>query len=349
METIYKRWARGFLSALLVLLILCAGAVCAVDPCLYYRMPERWQPVFFNERYQTAGMVKHIPADTVLLGTSMTANYRLSDIEEYYPPTGLRITIPDGRFSEFDRVMDLLFREQPPKRILFALDLNILTRDERELKDALPDYLYNQNPFDDAKYLLNKDSLYYSFYTLLTNRQGGGQTLDEGFAWDSTTLWGKDVVLENYERPPLAEAPAPEDAYLKATEENLAVMEGWFRAHPDTKFEIFLSPYSILYWDHCIRRGELDARLAALERACEALTGFPNVRLHAPMFIKEMITTLDNYCDYIHHSGEAANWVLGRVCSEKYLLRAEDIEKTLADWREFVVNYDYDLLFFQEK
>lgn len=344
MEKNYRRWACGFLAALLALLILCAGVVYAVDPCLYYRMPERWQPVFFNERYQTAGLARHIPADTVLLGTSMTANYRSSWIGEYYPPSGLRITIPDGRFSEFDQVMELLCREHSPSRILFALDLNILTRDEGNLDSALPDYLYNQNPFDDVKYLLNKDSLYYSFYTLLTNRQGGGQTLDEGFAWDTTTTWGKDAVLESYERPPVAEAPVPEDAYLEAADKNLTVMEGWFRAHPDTKFEIFLSPYSILYWDHCVRQGELDARLAALERACETLAGFPNVRVHAPMFAKDMITSLGNYCDYIHHSGEAADWVLGRVCGEKFLLKAEDVEKILADWREFVVNYDYDSL-----
>lgn len=344
METIYRRWARSFLASLLALLILCGGAVYAVDPCLYYRMPEHWQPVFFNERYQTAGMVKHIPADTVLLGTSMTANYRISSIESYYPPTGLRVTIPDGRLAEFDRVMDLLFREQSPGRILFALDLNILTRDERDLEDVMPEYLYNENPFDDLKYLLNKDSLYYSFYTLLTNRQSGGQTLEEGFTWDSTTPWGKDAVLKSYERPAAAEAPLPEDAYLEAVDGNLAVMAGWFRAHPDTKFEIFLSPYSILYWDHCVRRGELDARLAALERACRTLTGFSNVRVHAPMFSKDMITSLGNYCDYIHYSGEAADWVLGRVCGEKYLLKAEEIGKTLADWREFVVNYDYDAL-----
>ena len=181
MNKTYQRWACGFLAVLLAALALCAGTVWAVDPCLYYRMPAERQAVFFNERYQAAGMAKNVPAETVLLGTSMAANYRSSWIEEFYHGPGLRITIPDGYFSEFDQVMDLLFRENPPKRVLFALDLNTLIRDDSGVTDAMPGYLYNRNPLDDVKYLLNKDSLYYSFYALVTARDGGGQTLDEGF------------------------------------------------------------------------------------------------------------------------------------------------------------------------
>lgn len=348
MNKSYLHWARGFLAALLALLVLCAGAVYAVDPCLYYRMPSAWQPVFFNERYQAAGLAKNVPAGTVLLGSSMAANYRASWIEEYYRTPALRITIPDGYFSEFDHVMDLLFQGEAPERILFALDLNILIRDGSGVTGAMPDYLYNRNPLDDVKYLLNKDSLYYSLYVLMENRAGRGQTLDEGFTWDKTSAWGKYETLRSYERPPVAEEQMPEDAYLTYTEENLSVMVRWFQAHPDTKFEIFFSPYSILAWDRSIRRGDLDARFAALERACQVLTSYENARLHAPLFSQGMVTELNNYCDYVHHSGEAGKWVLGNVCGENFLLRAENVAEALADWRAFVLNYDYDSLWDQE-
>lgn len=81
MNRAYRRWAAAFLVLALTLLALCAGAVYTVDPCLYYRMPENWQPVFFSERYQAAGLVKNVPADTVIMGTSMTANYYASQAE----------------------------------------------------------------------------------------------------------------------------------------------------------------------------------------------------------------------------------------------------------------------------
>ena len=95
MRQAYRRWVCGLLAGVLALLALCAAVVYVVDPCLYYRMPQSWNPVFFNERYQAAGMAKNVEADTVLLGTSMAANYRASQIGETFGTSAVRITIPD--------------------------------------------------------------------------------------------------------------------------------------------------------------------------------------------------------------------------------------------------------------
>lgn len=70
----YQKWTRGLLLGLVLVLTACAAVVYRVDPCFYYRMPTDREPVFFSERYQTAGIVRNNPADVVLLGSSMTAN-----------------------------------------------------------------------------------------------------------------------------------------------------------------------------------------------------------------------------------------------------------------------------------
>lgn len=346
MNKIYQRWTCGFLAALLTMLVLCAGIVYVVDPCLYYRMPEHWEPVFFNERYQIAGIVKHIPADTVLMGTSMVANTRASAAAEAFGGTAVRITIPDGYFSEFDQAVNLLFREQKPERLLFGVDLNTLVRDGGET-GAMPDYLYNRSPLDDLKYLLNKDALYYSAYTLLANRWGGIQSIDDAFIWTDGTVWERYEALRMYERPKIVSEALSPDTYLTAVDENLAIMEKWFQAHPDTEFDVFFSPYSILFWDKAIRQGDLDARFAALERACETLTAYENVNLYGLLFDREFITDLDNYCDYVHHSGEAGRQALKKIAAGDFYLTAENTDKVLADWRDFVVSYDYDSLWDQ--
>lgn len=266
-----KRWACGLLAAVLVLLAACAAVVYIVDPCLYYRMPDKWEPVFFSERYQGAGLAKNVPADTVLVGTSMAANYRASEVGETFGGSAVRITIPDGYLSEFDQVMDVVFRSQTPKRVVFALDLNILVRDESGVTGAMPEYLYNDSLLDDAKYLLNKDTLYYSLYVLMTNRWGGGQTLDESFTWDEGIWWNHMTALENYTRPDIAAQSADAAAFRENAARNLAVVEGWLRAHPDTEFDIFFPPYSILFWDKTARLGQTEAMLSALEQACNTL------------------------------------------------------------------------------
>ena len=49
MKQAYRTWVLGLLAGLAVLLAACAAVVYVVDPCLYYRVPDKWQPVFFSE------------------------------------------------------------------------------------------------------------------------------------------------------------------------------------------------------------------------------------------------------------------------------------------------------------
>ena len=342
MKQAYQRWACGLLAGMMLLLALCAAVVYTVDPCFYYRVPDKWQPVFFSERYQGAGLAKNVRADTVVMGSSMAANYRGSQAAETFGGTAVRITIPDGYFSEFDKVMDVLFRSQTPERVLFALDMNILIRDESGLTDAMPEYLYNQNPLDDVKYLLNKDTLYYSGYVLMANGWGGGQTLDEGFTWDKGIWWNHATALDNYERPETAAEELPADAFFDDVDANLAVVERWLDGHPETEFDLFFSPYSILFWDKTARKGQTEAVFAAMERACQTLLPHENVKLYGLLLDREIVDNLDHYCDYVHHSGEVCGMVLSKIAAGEDRLTEENTEETLANWREFVVNYDYD-------
>lgn len=342
MKQAYKRWVCGLLATCIVLLAGCAAVVYIVDPCLYYRIPENWDPVLFSERYQAAGLAKNVPADTVLMGTSMAANYRRSDIAETFGTTAVRITIPDGYLSEFDKTMNVLFDSQTPQRVIFGLDANILVRDESGLTSAMPDYLYNDNPLDDVKYLVNKDTLYYSVYVLMANRWDEADTLDEGFTWDGTVWWNHATALANYARPEIVPETVPADAYLSHASDNLAVVESWITAHPETEFDIFFPPYSILFWDKTARLGETDAVFAALELACERLLQYENVQLYDFLMDPEIVLDLDNYCDYVHHSGAVCTQVLDKMAAGECRLTAENYQDTLAQWREFVVDYDYE-------
>lgn len=348
MKRAYRRWVCGLLTVLIALLAVCGAIVYVVDPCLYYRLPDKWQPVFFNERYQMAGLAKNVEADTVLVGTSMAANYRASWIEEAFGTSAVRLTIPDGYYSEFDQLMNVLFRAQDPERVIFGMDVSILIRDESGLTGAMPEYLYNSTPLDDIQYLLNKDTLYYSVYTLLANRWGQGDTLDEGFTWDRTTWWNHMEALENYQRPAVAEEQLPADAYAEHVAANVQVVEGWLQAHPETEFDLFLPPYSILFWDRVIRESRADAVFAAIRQAVERLLPYENVKIYGYLMDEEIVTNLDNYCDNIHHSGDVCRQVLAMLRADEGRLTEENLEETLANWHEFVIHYDYDKFWDQD-
>ena len=338
----YRRWALGLLAGTAGLLLLCAAFVWAVDPCFYYHGIGKLGAVFFNERYQDAGLAKNTDADTVIVGTSLTANYRVSHVERVFGGTAVKLTIPDGYLSEFDAALGVEWRYHDPSRVIFGLDTNILIRDESEKTGAMPDYLYNANPLDDTKYLLNKDTIYYGVYRLMANRWGTTQDPDEAYTWDGTVWWNHTTALDNYDRPAPSASQLPADAYLGNVRSNLAVVERWITAHPDTEFDIFFPPYSILYWDKQAREGNLDAVFSALDTAFDALLRYDNVRLFYFPADEGIVTNLDNYCDYIHHSGAVCDELLRMISAGEERVTAENAKKTLADWRDFVVNYDYD-------
>ncbi|MEG1657565.1 MAG: hypothetical protein RR288_00775 [Oscillibacter sp.] len=343
----YKRWACGLLAAALAVVTLCAAVVYAVDPCFYYRLPADAQGVFFNERYQNAGLARNTPADTVLLGTSLMANYRASDAQAVFGGTAVKLTLPDGYMSEQDATLRAAFHGHHPKRVVLALDPNILIRDESGLTGALPGYLYNETPLDDVQYLLNKDALYYSAYALFQAARGEETPLDDAFTWDDTLWWNHITALDNYERPEIVPEQTPRDAYLAQTTANLAVVTAWLQAYPDTEFDVFFPPYSILYWDKMGRLGETAAVLSALEKTCEALLPYENVKLYSFLTDREIVTDLDGYCDYIHHSGTVSEAVLRGIQAGENRLTKENYRETLAQWQGFVIDYDYEVFWDQ--
>ena len=150
------------------------------------------------------------------------------------------------------------------------------------------------------------------------------------------------TALENYTRPDIAAQSADAAAFRENAARNLAVVEGWLRAHPDTEFDIFFPPYSILFWDKTARLGQTEAMLSALEQACNTLLTYDNVKLYGFLLDREIVENLDNYCDYVHHSGAVCRRILEKMAAGEDRLTAENTEKVLANWRDFVVDYDYE-------
>ena len=65
MQQSYKRFVKGVIIAIAVLMVCCIALVVLVDPMMHYHTP--WlglQPIFENERYQDAGIMRYFDYDT---------------------------------------------------------------------------------------------------------------------------------------------------------------------------------------------------------------------------------------------------------------------------------------------
>lgn len=342
------RWALLTLGVFLALCALCAMTVRLVDPFFHYHDPDPAAEVWFDQRAQGAGLLRSQEYETVFMGSSLAANYHAFWFDNLYGTSTVKITYPNGSFTEFGQALSYAYSCRDVKRVIFGLDPNLLMRDTAEDPEQLPLYLYDHDPWNDGQYLLNKDALLRSGYTVLKKLQGETQTLQDAFLWDGTVFFSRELALGSYVRPEAAETAVPADAFLESTRAHLAVVTGWLEEHPDTEFLLFVPPYSILFWDRAARLGETEAVFAALAETMETLLRYDNVELQFFMDDRAVITDLDNYADHIHAAGRVTYRMAVDMPAGVHRLTRETWRERLDALRDFVVHYDYDSIFEEE-
>ena len=110
-------------------------------------------------------------------------------------------------------------------------------------------------------------------------------------------------------------------------------------------FYFYTPPYSILYWDDCIRRGQLAAQINAMGYAYEKLLSYDNVRVFFFMDDYELITDLEHYRDYSHYDQSVNHYMYECMRDGKRELRSEDIFDTLTALQSYAAEYDYEAIF----
>lgn len=337
-----KRWTAALLLTVVVLLGLCGGTVRLVDPFFHYHDPDPEGEVWFDQRAQGAGLLRSQEYETVLMGSSLAANYRPFWFDVFYETSTVKVTFPNGGFGEFTRALDYACTQQDVERVIFGLDPNLLARDPAEEPDQLPEYLYDTNPWNDGQYLLNKDVLMRSGYTLLKKMSGETQSIQDAFVWDGNVFFSKELALAGYERPEATGETLAADAFLENGRANLERVTGWLEQYPDTEFIFFFSPYSILFWDKMNQLGQTEAMLTLLQETVETLLQYDNAELQFFMADTEVITNLQNYADHIHVAGRVTYRMAQAMPTGQYRLTKETYVEVLDGLRDFVVHYDYE-------
>ena len=345
MKDVRGRWASGVLAVTALLLAACAAAVYLVDPFFHYRAPDPEGEVWFDQRSQGAGLLRSQEYETLLLGSSLAANYRPFWFDVFYETSTVKITFPNGGFGEFGEALAYAKARQDVKRVIFGLDPNLLSRSPAEEPHQLPDYLYDDDPWNDGQYLLNKDALFRSAYTVLKRTQGETQSIQDAFVWDGNVSFNREEALGGYDRPETREAKKPADYFQENCAANLRQVTGWLEAYPDTAFIFYFSPYSILFWDKMDLLGETEAVLTMLDQVTETLLRYDNAELQFFMDDFEVITNLDNYADHIHVAGRVTYQMSKAMNTGVYRLTEENRRERLEALGAFVESYDFQQLF----
>lgn len=276
----------------------------------------------------------------------MTKNFKVSEFNELFGVNAVKTPYSGANYSEISRALDRALDRNPNCRsVIWCLDYNQLSGN-REAYSDYPEYLYDDNVWNDVRYLLNKNSLVQMLMTVANTLTGGKMTsMDDYSAWSEPV--GRDKVMRGSVLRPARESAGGltdeerEGVISLLQEEVLTTVE----KHPEVTFYIFFPPYSIAYWDGLYRNGEIERQIEREYAAEELLIKYDNVEVYSFFEYIDIVSDFDNYYDAGHYSAEVNSMILKLMSEKKGLITEENLHEHIESMKEIYTKYDYDGLY----
>lgn len=351
----YRGWLTGFSIFAGIFLGGVMFLTWYVDPFFHYHAPR---PSLYyelnNERYDNDGIMRHFNYNAVVTGSSMCENFHTSIVDQMYGVQSVKVPFYGGTFYEISRNLRRGYENHNIALVIWGLDQNKILADPEWTREDLgdyPGYLYDDNPLNDIQYLMNRDVLFNNVVPVLerkSNGEPGGHTdFDKYGNWMSDVSFGREYALEG-----MKSFTAPDKKAVLSEEQRQQIRENvrqnivsLAEEHPETLFELFLTPYSIAWWGQCNYYGVVDQQLETEKIALQELLTCPNVIVLSYNTNPSVIENLDNYRDTMHYG----DWINMQILADlakgtDFIITRDNLEQYLQEERDYLTQFDYESL-----
>ncbi|MDD2896227.1 MAG: hypothetical protein PHG81_09470 [Aliarcobacter sp.] len=317
---------------------------CIIDPFQHYRKATIYTFDYSgNQKYLNPGLAKNYDFNSIIIGTSMTENFTL-DKTKFFMNKPIKLSIAGGKAYEFKQILDIAFSNHEIETVLFGLDIYSFLNAKESYND-IPYYLYDNNFFNDYKYLLNLDTLKRSFNVLLSKKNNINESEDNYnhmFEWQDNYQknFNLENVINNWENRETIFKHKKSFWDLKQLENNFdnnlykIIVE-----NKNKKFIIFFPPYSILTYKDWQEKESLDTILEFKEYMYNKLIFLENVNLYDFQIAKNITHNLGNYKDITHYSQNINFWIIDQIYNGNFLLNSGNKNKIEIDFRQQINQY----------
>lgn len=353
-----KKWSIATLTTsaaiCLVLLIVLGILTVVIDPFFHYHAPrEGLAYPLDNQRYQNDGIIRHFEYDAIITGTSLADNFMASEFDSLFGVQSIKVTFDGTLFNEIDGYLRRALQLNPDVHlILRSMEGSSLLQDKDAARydtSTYPTYLYDDNPFNDINYILNKTVLLRGTLSVILNTLAGNSTttFDEYGNWNDKCVFGKEAVLADFTRPDRSDRTvvftAENEQMLRDNlQQNVIALA---EENPDVTFYIFFPPYSVLVWDTCAQEGRLSQWIDTYKRATELLLPCENIKLFGFDDQFEITTDLANYMDTTHYGQEINAQMLQWMSAGEHQLTEDNYLDYFKRIEEFYATYDFDSIY----
>ena len=328
-EIPYKRWSKTVLLSVLIIIVGAITLVFVVDPHYRYHMPWFYDTVYY-ELYATAPrLLKDREYDTFLLGSSMTRNFFLDDVERHMGGKVIKLAASGATSYDLKKFFDIAVEAKGNalKHVIFSLDIYSMNKSEADAHYKEFDYLYRDDFKEEYKYFFSRQTYSSMFYLIKRKirpkKKRQYQTDPNRMyttEYDGMKFGFMEVMKDalHNERIHHTQTPAHKENFEHSLNNCLLPM---VKDNPQIQFTIYLPPYHIYTYCQSEQFGEADALIRQRTRVMKELLRYPNVKLYDFQADRKYACNFDLYSDVQHFGSHAARLILADLAADHRRIR----------------------------
>lgn len=352
-----KIWIILYIMFVLMALGTVGKWVVRIDPFFHYHKPliDRYSYDLNNQRSQNDGISKHFDYDALITGTSMTENFKTSELDEIFGTHSIKVPYSGSTYKEInDNVANAIKHNGKLKYVFRGLDMGKFMDEKNAIRQDLgkyPTYLYDDNVFNDVNYVFNRNVIFDRVYSMTVENDEedfspGITSFDDYSNWMGSYKFGieavcPDGVSEVVKGEPIHLTNEERERVLGNTKQNITDVA---EKNSQITFYYFFPPYSAVWWKELVTNGTIYKQIEAERIVIEELIKYDNIKLFSFNNLTEITTDINNYKDKLHY-GEWVNSLMLKYMHEgKGQLTKDNYESYLNKELDFYLSFDYSTL-----
>ncbi len=369
----FKKFFINCIMSMAGMLVLLGGLTVFADPFFVYHKPSKYMRhdlVNNDEYYCIPGMIRNFDYDAIICGTSMTENFKPTLFDEYFGTKSIKIPIENSGYCETTRALNKAFALKNIRIVLRSLDMTTFFS-VHDAKGRVYEYEQTQHLWDDNllnkhKYLYNKDVLLSKTIPVVqTYNINANYRFDQDMMYEwNDRFYDKRGGYNVMKRAQLINMSLPiannvqntsnDGACITSVYDYLSELEieviseniqknfiDLANEHKNTRFVLFLTPYSVLFYGNEKSNGNLERHFAAEKYIIDMLLECNNIEVYSLNLNLEYIANLNNYIDPYHYLGDMNDMILYSIANNENKITKTNLDAYIDEEYKVYNSFDY--------
>jgi len=338
---IYKKNVKNIILFTGVSLFVYATVIFTIDPLQQYRKASFYKPMFVNQRYINPGLVKTHEYNTVIIGASETENFNPRYVDEQLKVKTLKLSIEGSNVFENELMLNTAIKTGEVKNIIYSIDTYAFHKDLTSLKlSKIPLYLYDDNIFNDYKYLLNID-IFKKYLIKIAlgnffNKKDFTKPIEKFQYWgDKFHTRKQELLIEANKLLLKYKIPNYDEQYYNYMVnlfDNTILRN--VKKNKNINYYFIFSPYLINFWIPT-KNNHFQENINFKKHVILELLKFQNVKIYDFQDIEKIIYNFNNYQGITHYKPSINDYIIDSIKNNKYrvnsIIKINQFYKSLTD------------------